>query len=136
MLIPAVHTGISTRRLLVLERFDGVSIRDAGPQLDSLGADRHALARGLLRDLLRQILVRRFHADPHPGNILVLPSGQLALIDFGSVGRLDISQQAALQRLLVAMARRDPAELYEAVTQLAVAGPATRTHSSRCSRPS
>jgi len=124
VLIPAVHTGISTRRLLVLERFDGVSIRDAGPQLDSLGADRHALARGLLRDLLRQILVQgAFHADPHPGNILVLPSGQLALIDFGSVGRLDISQQAALQRLLVAMARRDPAELYEAVTELAVSRP-------------
>jgi ubiquinone biosynthesis protein len=125
VLIPAVHTDISTRRILVLERFDGISVRDAGPELDKLGADRHALARGLLRDLLRQILIQgTFHADPHPGNVLVLRSGQLALIDFGSAGRLDIGQQAALQRLLVAVAQRDPAELYDAVTELAATHPA------------
>jgi ubiquinone biosynthesis protein len=119
--IPAVHTDISSRRLLVLERFDGPSIRDAGPLLDELGADRKALARELLGYLLNQILVTGiFHADPHPGNVLVLPSGQLGLIDFGSVGRLDITQQAALRRLLVAVAQRDPTELYEAVTELAV----------------
>src|SRR5215469_13234172 len=101
--IPAVHTDISSRRLLVLERFDGPSIRDAGPLLDELGADRQALARELLGYLLNQILITGiFHADPHPGNVLVLPSGQLGLIDFGSVGRLDITQQAALRRLLAA----------------------------------
>jgi ubiquinone biosynthesis protein len=119
--IPAVHTDISSRRLLVLERFDGPSIRDAGPLLDELGADRKALARELLGCLLKQILITGiFHADPHPGNVLVLPSGQLGLIDFGSVGRLDITQQDALRRLLVAIAQRDPTELYEAVTELAV----------------
>jgi ubiquinone biosynthesis protein len=119
--IPAVHTDISSRRLLVLERFDGPSIRDAGPLLDELGADRKALARELLGYLLKQILITGiFHADPHPGNVLVLPSGQLGLIDFGSVGRLDITQQDALRRLLVAVAQRDPTELCEAVTELAV----------------
>src|SRR5499425_2715444 len=119
--IPAVHTDISSRRLLVLERLDGPSIRDAGPLLDELGTDRKALARELLGYLLNQILITGiFHADPHPGNVLVLPSGQLGLIDFGSVGRLDIMQQAALRRLLVAVAQRDPTELSEAVTELAV----------------
>ncbi len=125
VLIPAVHTDISSRRLLVLERFDGVSVRDAGPELDKLGADRHALARGLLRDLLRQILLQgTFHADPHPGNVLVLRTGQLGLIDFGSAGRLDIGQQAALRQLLAAIAQRDPAGLYDAVTELAATRPA------------
>src|SRR5215469_6860795 len=119
--IPAVHTDISSRRLLVLERLDGPSIRDAGPLLDELGADRKVLARELLGYLLNQILITGiFHADPHPGNVLVLPSGQLGLIDFGSVGRLDLTQQDALRRLLVAVAQRDPTELYEAVTELAV----------------
>src|SRR5262249_4824673 len=56
-----------------------------------------------------------------PGNVLLLSSGQLALIDFGSVGRLDIRQQAALRRLFTAVTQRDPAELYEAVTELAAA---------------
>ncbi len=125
VLIPAVHIGISTRRLLVENRFDGVSIRDAGPLMDKLGADREALARELLRTLLDQILIHgTFHADPHPGNVMFLSSGQLALIDFGSVGRLDIRQQAGLQRLLAAVARRDPAELYEAVADLAISRPA------------
>lgn len=125
VLVPTAHADISSRRLLVLDRLDGISLRDAGPRLDELGADRHALARDLLSCLLNQILIQgTFHADPHPGNILVLRSGQLALIDFGSVGRLDIRQQAGLRRLLVAVAQRDPAELYEAVTDLA----ATVTH--------
>ncbi len=121
VLIPAVHTDISSRRLLVLQRFDGVSVRDAGPELDKLSADRAALARELLATLLNQILVQgTFHADPHPGNVLVLRTGQLALIDFGSVGRLDIRQQAGLRQLLVAVAKHDPAELYDAVTELTV----------------
>jgi ubiquinone biosynthesis protein len=124
VVIPAVHTDLSTRRLLVLEQLDGVSVRDAGPRLDALGADRPALARELLGYLLRQILVQgTFHADPHPGNVLVLRSGQLALIDFGSVGRLDIGQQAALRQLLAAIGQRDPAGLYDAVTELAVTRP-------------
>ena len=93
--------------------------------MDKLGVDREALARELLRTLLDQILIHgTFHADPHPGNVMFLSSGQLALIDFGSVGRLDIRQQAGLQRLLAAVARRDPAELYEAVADLAISRPA------------
>src|SRR6516165_8422860 len=124
VLVPTVHADISSRRLLVLDRFDGISLRDAGPRLDELGADRHALARDLLGCLLSQILLQgTFHADPHPGNVLVLRSGQLALIDFGSVGRLDIRQQAALRRMLVAVARRDPAELHDAITELAAPAP-------------
>jgi ubiquinone biosynthesis protein len=121
VLVPTVHNNMSSRRLLVLERFEGISVRDAGPQLVDDGADRDALARELLGFLLRQILLQgTFHADPHPGNVLYLRSGQLALIDFGSVGRLDVRQQGALRRLFVAVAQRDPTELYDAVTELAV----------------
>jgi ubiquinone biosynthesis protein len=98
----------------------GQRIRRYG-QLARIAA-RHGLARELLTCLLRQILVQgTFHADPHPGNVMLLDSGDLALIDFGSVGRLDVRQQAALRRLLTAIAQRDPAELYEAVTELAIA---------------
>lgn len=118
--IPAVHSALSTSRILVMERLDGVSARDAGPVLDHIGADRAGLARGLLECFLRQVMVEgTFHADPHPGNVLVLSDGQLALIDFGSVGRLDPLQQAGLRRLLIAVARRNPGELHDALLDLA-----------------
>jgi ubiquinone biosynthesis protein len=116
--IPAVHT--ATVRVLVLEWLDGVNVRDAGGRL--AGCDRLALARGLLTTMLRQVMIEgTFHADPHPGNVLVLPGGELALIDFGSVGRLDPLQQAALRRLMLAVARRNAAELHDALLDLAQA---------------
>jgi ubiquinone biosynthesis protein len=114
--IPAVHA--ATGRVLVLEWLDGVNVRDADGRL--AGCDRHALARGLLTTMLRQIMIDgTFHADPHPGNVLVLPGGELALIDFGSVGRLDPLQQAALRRLMLAVARRNASELHDALLDLA-----------------
>jgi len=118
--LPRVHAGLSTSRVLVIDWLDGPSVRDAGPLLERLGADRARLARELLAAMLHQILLEEtFHADPHPGNVLVLADGRLGLIDFGSVGRLDSLQQAGLRRLLLAVARRNPAELHDAILDIA-----------------
>ena len=120
--VPAVYQQWSTSRVLVLEYLDGVAVAHAEPVLAASGADRHGLARGLLVAILGQVMAEgTFHADPHPGNVLLLRDGQLALIDFGSVGRLDPLQQAALRRLLLAVARRNPAELHDALLDLAQA---------------
>jgi ubiquinone biosynthesis protein len=59
-----------------------------------------------------------FHADPHPGNVLLLTDGRLALLDFGSVGRLDARQRLALQDLLLALGRGDPAAFGDALLEL------------------
>jgi ubiquinone biosynthesis protein len=59
-----------------------------------------------------------FHADPHPGNVLLLADGQLGLLDFGSVGRIDAGLRAALQRLLLAVDRGDPAALRDALLEV------------------
>jgi ubiquinone biosynthesis protein len=59
-----------------------------------------------------------FHADPHPGNVLLLTDGRLALIDFGSAGRLDAQQRSALQNLVLALGRADPAALRDALLEL------------------
>ena len=59
-----------------------------------------------------------FHADPHPGNVLLLADGRLGLLDFGSVGRLDGSLRSALQRLLLAIDRGDPPGASDALLEV------------------
>jgi len=115
--VPRVHEDLSTTRVLVMEWFDGLSVRHC----DTLPAERRQeLADALLRSMLQQVLTDgRFHADPHPGNVMVLADARLGLIDFGAAGRLDTLQQAALRDLLVGVARRDPAAIRDAVLQVA-----------------
>jgi ubiquinone biosynthesis protein len=107
--LPHVH--LSTSRVLVMDRLDGVPLRGA--------AEDVGLARTLLRFVLRQVMLDGvFHADPHPGNVLLLADGRLGLLDFGSVGRIDSALRSALQRLLLAIDRSDPASLTDALLEL------------------
>ena len=117
--VPAVHRDLSTRRVLVQERFEGVTVSDIG-RLDEADVDRHRLADELLRATLDQIIrIGVFHADPHPGNVFVLAGGGLGLIDFGAVGRLDPIEQAAIVDIMVALARRDVSLLRDGVERVA-----------------
>ena len=119
VVLPAVHEQLCTEHVLVIEWLDGVSLRAAGQLIDDRGLDRAELTRALLRSMVYQITEGGvFHADPHPGNVLLLTDGRLALIDFGSVGRLDAQQRAALQNLLLALGRADPAALRDALLEL------------------
>ncbi len=119
VMLPAVHEQLCTEHVLVIEWLDGVSLRAAGQLIDDRGLDRAELARALLRSMVYQITEGGvFHADPHPGNVLLLTDGRLALIDFGSVGRIDAQQRAALQNLLLALGRADPAALRDALLEL------------------
>jgi ubiquinone biosynthesis protein len=116
--IPAVYRHLSTRRVLVQERFDGVTVSDIG-RLDEATVDRHRLADELLRATLDQIIrIGVFHADPHPGNVFVLAGGGLGLIDFGAVGRLDPIEQAAIIDIMIALARRDVSLLRDGVERV------------------
>lgn len=117
--IPRPHRALCTGRLLVMERLDGVPLAAAGPAIDARGLDRQALAGTLLDALLRQVVLDGlFHADPHPGNVLLLADGGLALLDFGSVGRLDITLRAALRQLLLAIDRGDPVAVSDALLEV------------------
>jgi ubiquinone biosynthesis protein len=115
--IPTLHTLFCTAEVLVMERLDGRSLGSIAPS-ERIG-DRDALARRLLDALLSEVMVDGiFHADPHPGNLLLLADGQLGMLDFGSVGRIDAGLRGALQRLMLAVDRGDPTALDDALLEV------------------
>ncbi|MFL6242390.1 MAG: ABC1 kinase family protein [Acidimicrobiia bacterium] len=117
--IPAVFHDLTSRRVLVMQWLDGVSVRETD-EIDDLGVDRHQLAEDLLRCMLQQMLIdAQYHADPHPGNVMVLRDGRLALIDFGAASRIDPLQQTAIRDVMIGVSQRDPDLLRQAVLQVA-----------------
>jgi ubiquinone biosynthesis protein len=117
--IPAVHTTLSTGRVLVMEAVTGRPVSDAAA-VDACGVPRRELAERLLTSMLGQILSDGlYHADPHPGNVLVDATGTLWLLDFGAVGRLDPVALEGLQGIALGFALTDPTVLARAVRHLA-----------------
>jgi ubiquinone biosynthesis protein len=119
MKVPHVYRDHTTSRVLVMEWLDGVSVREV-ERIDGMGLDRGHLAEVLLRGALHQMLISgQFHADPHPGNVLVLPDGMVGLIDFGAVGRIDPHEQGALQHMMIAVAMEDETLLRDGILEVA-----------------
>ena len=104
--------------VLVMEWLDGTSVRDV-VWADGQAPARKKLADYLLRTFLEQMLQDGvFHADPHPGNVMLLTDGRLALIDFGAAGRLDPGEQAAIRDLMAGVSRKDADMVANAVLQV------------------
>ncbi|MFE6700422.1 ABC1 kinase family protein [Streptomyces sp. NPDC057718] len=119
ILVPAVHEELCSRRVLVTEWMDGTPLNNVSGALDERGLDRQALARAMLECLLGQIMTSGvFHADPHPGNLLLLQDGRLGMLDFGSVGRIDRSLRSTLSNMLLALHRGDPPSLCDSLLEL------------------
>lgn len=108
--IPRVYWQWTTKRVLTMERLNGIKVNDLAA-LEAAGIDRHAVAENAVRLMLRQVFeFGFFHADPHPGNVLVLPDGSTGLIDFGMMGRLTGKSQDTLLRMILAISRVDADE--------------------------
>ncbi|MEV2248381.1 AarF/ABC1/UbiB kinase family protein [Streptomyces sp. NPDC049970] len=94
-------------RVLVQTLAEGVAINRL--EVDQLTRkQRKRLAEELMDFMLRSYLISgRFHADPHPGNILVSPSGKAHIIDWGMVGKIDRSTQHAVLGIFLGLAAND-----------------------------
>jgi len=91
--VPDVYRSLSTDRLLVLERIDGIKASHIDT-LKNKGYDLPLLARRGANLVMEQIFVHGFfHADPHPGNIFILPDNVICFIDFGQMGRLSLKDR-------------------------------------------
>lgn len=112
--VPRPYADLSDERVLVMERLPGVPLASAS--LADRGLDGRALAAALLRELLDEIMVDGiFHADPHPGNLMLLDDDRIGLIDYGSVGRLDRELRASFEAILQAVDRQDGPALADAL---------------------
>jgi ubiquinone biosynthesis protein len=82
--------------------------------------DRRVVARRGADVVLKQVLVNGlFHADPHPGNILILPGNVVALVDFGIVGRINRLMRERLGEVILAIERHDADRIAEIVADVA-----------------
>jgi ubiquinone biosynthesis protein len=107
LVVPSVYWEWSGERLNIQTWLDGISGNDL-VGLDQAGLDRHAIAQGGTRIILRMILENGFfHADPHPGNVKFLPGNRIGLIDFGMVGRLTEARRQEVAELLYGLVSRD-----------------------------
>jgi predicted unusual protein kinase regulating ubiquinone biosynthesis (AarF/ABC1/UbiB family) len=103
IVVPCPVEDYVTSRVLTMDFIDGKKVTSLGP-LAKMEVDGAPLAEQLCRAYLKQILVDGFfHADPHPGNVLVTCDGKLALIDLGMVGQVAPSLQEDLLKLVLAV---------------------------------
>ncbi len=118
--IPSMIREMSTSRVLVMERVDGLPIDDV-PAIDAAGHDPKALVNSVILMLARGILdIGLFHADPHPGNFAVDSQGALVVYDFGMIGSIDERLREKLLLLMVAVTDRDAQRIVDEVAQLGV----------------
>ena len=105
--IPKIHADLVSKRLLVMERIEGVRIDDI-EGINRLGLDRPELAKIGVDAYFKMFLEDGFfHADPHPGNIFVMPDGRVGLVDFGIVGWLSPDMMESIASALVALVKKD-----------------------------
>lgn len=120
VVIPKIYQELSTRRVLTMEFIEGTRFHEIQPltltpserrRVASMGAD--AIFKMAFEDGF-------FHGDPHPGNLLLTPEGNLGLLDFGMVGYMSGSDIEALSRLFIAVIQRDADAALRSLEKLGV----------------
>ncbi|AIQ65969.1 ABC transporter [Paenibacillus stellifer] len=118
--IPAIYWEYSSSRVLTMEYVQGITLNRREALL-SQGISLKDTAERLVDMMLRQIFIDGFfHADPHPGNVMVTREGKIALIDFGMVGRLNEETKDHLSSLIIALMRRNTDAMVRAILRLGV----------------
>lgn len=117
--IPAVHPELSSGSVLVMDRVEGRPL--SATSLDGWAPEeRRSTAMALVAANVSAMLDgARFHADPHPGNVMVGDDRQLWLIDFGATGVLSSTERSALSSLLLGLRLREPALLRDSLLEIA-----------------
>lgn len=119
--VPTAYPQLSTSKVLTMDFLKGVKINNV-EAIDAAGLDRLAIGENILRALIKQLLIDGFfHADPHPGNVIVnLETGIVGFLDMGMMGEIGVNHRLNLINLLMVTRQKDPAGLARAVRSLSV----------------
>jgi predicted unusual protein kinase regulating ubiquinone biosynthesis (AarF/ABC1/UbiB family) len=116
--VPKIHWNATTEKVITMEFIHG----DKVVELDKLrarGISPEKVNRLLIRTYLKQLLEDGFfHADPHPGNLLVMPDGRLAFFDFGMVGRITPQLQSKMIDAFFHVVAKDAEEIAQDLIDL------------------
>lgn len=116
LIVPKIYWEWTSTDLNVQEYIRGVPAKNI-QAVDAAGIDRRQIARRGARAVWKMMLEDGlFHADPHPGNFLILPGNRIAMLDYGMVGRLSAIRRDQLIRMIRGVALQEP----ESVTQVLV----------------
>jgi len=120
--VPQVYLAHNTKKVLVAEFCPGVKISNI-PVLQAWNIDLNEVAKRLIEMYCKMVLIDGFyHADPHPGNILVNQEGEIILLDFGATARLSATTKEAIPELIEAMVKNDTEETVAALRKLGFLG--------------
>jgi len=121
--VPEVIWSHTSRRLLTLERIEGIKVSDREGLLAS-GHDLGRVADRLVEVMARQVIEHGlFHADPHPGNVFVLPGDVVCLLDYGQVGRVDDELIGQIIAMAGAAVRQDGDAMVRVLLNVGVVDP-------------
>jgi ubiquinone biosynthesis protein len=118
--IPGIYTDLTTKRVLTMEFIGGTRFYDIRPVLLAPAERRRVATMGADAIFKMAFEDGFFHGDPHPGNLILTPQGELALLDFGMVGFMSHGDIEALSRLFIAIIARDAAAALRGLEALGV----------------
>lgn len=123
IIVPPVHWDFTSERVNVQDYIEGIPVADTAA-LDAAGVDRRLIARRGAQAILKMVLEDGFfHADPHPGNVFVLPDARIALIDYGMVGRLSRARREQVVSLLHGLVDHDPGRVGDVLMEWTAQSP-------------
>jgi predicted unusual protein kinase regulating ubiquinone biosynthesis (AarF/ABC1/UbiB family) len=123
--VPTIYWHATTSKVLTMDFIHGTKVTDLDEQ-ERLGISPAKVNRLLIKTYLKQLLEDGFfHADPHPGNLLVMPDGRLAFFDFGMVGRITPELQAKMIDAFFHVVAKDPAGIAQDLIDLDFLKPGT-----------
>jgi ubiquinone biosynthesis protein len=115
---PKVYLAFTTSKVLAMEFISGIKINQID-KLKAKGFDTKIIARRLTISYFKQIFEYGFfHADPHPGNLLVLPNSHICYLDFGMMGSMLPRDVLVFGKLFIAITNRDVKNIIKTLQQL------------------